>query len=161
MFTIKAGYSDNVEVQSSAERVREFFVDLKNFADLMPGISSIHTDSKGVAHWKIEADIPFVGTMMTKFATELTENSDDRVEWFPADPSQQNFLRFSVEFLEKARNVTQIHFSQMLELRRKSARELHMLAGLAGETLISNELAKRVRETIKVFIERAKDRLES
>lgn len=161
MFTIKAGYSDNVEVRSSAERLREFFVDLKNFADLMPGIASIHTDSKGVAHWKIEADIPFVGPMMTKFATELSENSVERVEWFPAAPEQQNFLRFSVEFLEKARDVTLVHFSQMVELRRRSARELHMLAGLAGETLISNELAKRVRETIKVFIERAKERLES
>ena len=161
MFTIKAGYSDNVEVKSSAERVREFFVDLKNFADLMPGISSIHTDAKGVAHWKIEADIPFVGIMMTKFATELSENTEERVEWFPAGPEQQNFLRFSVEFLEKARNVTLIHFSQMVELRRRSARELHMLAGLAGETIISNELTKRVRETIKIFIERAKERLES
>jgi hypothetical protein len=40
----------------------------------MPGIMSIHTDAKGVAHWKIEADIPFVGPMMTKFATELSEN---------------------------------------------------------------------------------------
>ena len=161
MFTIKAGYSDNIEVRSSAERVREFFVDLKNFADLMPGILSIHTDAKGVAHWKIEADIPFVGPMMTKFATELAENSDDRVEWFPAAPEQQNFLRFSAEFLEKAKNVTLVHFSQMVELRRKSARELHMLAGLAGETLISNEMAKRITEMIKVFIVRAKERLET
>jgi carbon monoxide dehydrogenase subunit G len=161
MFTVKAGYSDNIEVRSSADRVREFFVDLRNFADLMPGIMSIHTDAKGVAHWKIEADIPLVGPMMTKFATELTENSDERVEWFPATVETQNLLRFSAEFLEKAKNVTLVHFSQMVELRRKSARELHMLAGLAGETLISNEMTKKVREMIKVFIERSKERLES
>jgi carbon monoxide dehydrogenase subunit G len=161
MFTVKAGYSDNIEVRSSADRVREFFVDLKNFADLMPGIMSIHTDAKGVAHWKIEADIPLVGPMMTKFATELTENSDERVEWFPSSVETQNLLRFSAEFLEKAKNVTLVHFSQMVELRRKSARELHMLAGLAGETLISNEMTKKVREMIKIFIERAKERLES
>ena len=161
MFTIKAGYSDNIEVKSSAERVREFFVDLKNFADLMPGIMSIHTDAKGVAHWKIEADIPMVGPMMTKFATELAENSEERVEWFPAAPEQQNLLRFSAEFLEKAKNVTLVHFTQMVELRRRSARELHMLAGLAGETLISNEMTKKVREMIRIFIERAKERLEN
>lgn len=161
MFTIKAGYSDNVEVKSSAERVREFFVDLKNFADLMPGIMSVHTDAKGVAHWKIEADIPMVGPMMTKFATELAENSEKRVEWFPAGVETQNLLRFSAEFLEKAKNVTLVHFSQMVELRRRSGRELHMLAGLAGETLISNEMTKKVREMIRVFIERAKERLEN
>jgi len=67
---------------------------------------------------------------------------------------------FSAEFFEKAKDVTFVHFSQMVELRRKSARELHMLAGLAGETIISNEMTKKVSEMIRVFIERAKERLE-
>src|SRR5262247_3601579 len=64
MFTIKAGYSDNFEVETNVEKVREFFADIRNFADLMPGIASIHTDAKGVAHWKIEANIPLVGQIM-------------------------------------------------------------------------------------------------
>jgi carbon monoxide dehydrogenase subunit G len=160
MFTVKAGYSDDVEISSSADRVREFFADIRNFADLMPGIASIHTDAKGVAHWKIETEIPFVGSMMQKFAVELAENSEERIEWFPVAKETQNFLRFSADFLEKAKNVTLIHFSQMVELRRKSARELHMLAGLAGESLISSEMSKKVTEMIKVFIQRAKEHLE-
>jgi hypothetical protein len=56
--------------------------------------------------------------------------------------------------------VTVIQFSQMVELRRKSARELHLLAGLAGESLISSELSKKVQEMISIFIQRAKERLE-
>ena len=157
---MKAGYSDDIVVHSSADQVREFFADLSNFVDLMPGIAAIHTDAKGVAHWKIEADIPVVGTMMQKFAVELAENSEERVEWFPVARESQNFLRFSADFFEKAKNQTIVHFSQMVELRRRSARELHMLAGLAGEGLISNEMTKKVTEMIKVFIQRAKDRLE-
>ena len=160
MFTVKAGYSDDVEFQTSIERVREFFADIRNFADLMPGIASIHTDAKGVAHWKIQAEIPVVGQMMQKFAVELSENTEERIEWFPVALETQNFLRFSADFLEKAKNVTLIHFSQMVELRRKSARELHYLAGLAGESLISTEMTKKVSEMIKVFIERAKEKLE-
>lgn len=160
MFTVKAGYSDNVEVETSIEKVREFFSDISNFVDLMPGIASIHTDAKGVAHWKIQAEIPLVGQMMQKFAVELSENTEDRIEWFPVALETQNFLRFSADFLEKAKNVTLIHFSQMVELRRKSARELHYLAGLAGESLISTEMTKKVREMIKVFIQRAKEKLE-
>jgi carbon monoxide dehydrogenase subunit G len=160
MFTVKAGYSDNVEVQTNIEKVREFFSDITNFVDLMPGIASIHTDAKGVAHWKIQADIPLVGQMMQKFAVELSENTEERIEWFPVPVETQNFLRFSAEFLEKARNVTLVHFSQMVELRRKSARDLHYLAGLAGESLISTEMTKKVREMIKVFIQRAKEKLE-
>jgi carbon monoxide dehydrogenase subunit G len=160
MFTVKAGYSDNIEVQTNIEKVREFFGDISNFVDLMPGIASIHTDAKGVAHWKIQAEIPLVGQMMQKFAVELSENSEERIEWFPVAVETQNFLRFSAEFLEKAKNVTLVHFSQMVELRRKSARELHYLAGLAGESLISTEMTKKVREMIKVFIQRAKEKLE-
>ena len=161
MFTVKAGYSDEIVVQSSADRVREFFSDLSNFVDLMPGIAAIHTDAKGVAHWQIEADLPLVGSMIQKFAVELAENSEERVEWFPVSRETQNFLRFSADFFEKARNQTTVHFTQMVELRRKSGRELHMLAGLAGEGLISNEMTKKVTEMIKVFIQRAKERLES
>jgi carbon monoxide dehydrogenase subunit G len=160
MFTVKAGYSDDVEVRTNVEKVREFFSDIKNFVDLMPGIASIHTDAKGVAHWKIQAEIPVVGQMMQKFAVELSENSEERIEWFPVALETQNFLRFSADFLEKARDVTLIHFSQMVELRRKSARELHYLAGLAGESLISTEMTKKVSEMIKVFIQRAKEKLE-
>ena len=160
MFTVKAGYSDEIEVKTSVERVREFFADVNNFAAFMPGIASIHTDAKGVAHWRIEADIPVVGQMVQKFAVELAENNEDRIEWFPISVETQNFLRYSAEFLEKAKNVTQVHFSQMVELRRKSARDLHMLAGLAGESIISNEMTKKITEMIRVFINRAKDRLE-
>ena len=160
MFTVKAIYSDKIDVRTSLERVREFFLDIRNFADLMPGIASIHTDAKGVAHWKIQAEIPLVGQMMQKFAVQLTENSEERVEWFPLREETQNFLRYSADFLSKARDVTVIQFSQMVELRRKSARELHMLAGLAGESLISSELSKKVQEMISIFIQRAKERLE-
>ncbi len=160
MFTIKAAYSDNIEVKTSIEKVREFFLDFKNFADLMPGIASIHTDAKGIAHWKIEAEIPVVGSMVQKFAVELAENSDDRIEWFPVSIETQNFLRYSAEFLEKAKDTTLVHFTQMVELRRRSARELHMLAGIAGETLISNEMSKKITEMIKTFITRAKEKLE-
>lgn len=160
MFTVRAGYSDNVEVETSIDKVREFFSDIRNFAELMPGIASIHTDAKGVAHWKIQATVPLVGQIMQKFAVELTENSKERLEWFPVARETQNFLRFSAEYLEKAKNVTSVRFSQMVELRRQSARELHYLAGLAGENLISSEMTKKVTEMIKVFIHRAKEQLE-
>lgn len=160
MFTIKAGYSDDIEIRSNVDKVREFFADMNNFADLMPGIASIHQDAKGVAHWKIEAEIPVVGSMTQKFAVEKTEDTDERIEWFPMAVETQNFLRYSADFLEKAKNVTLVHFSQMVELRRKSGRDLHMLAGLAGETIISNEMTKKITEMIKIFITRAKEKLE-
>lgn len=160
MFTIKAGYSNDIEVKSNIDKVRDFFSDVSNFAELMPGIQQIHTDAKGVAHWKIQAEIPFVGPMLQKFAVELAEDTKERVEWLPVRTEAENFLRYSADFIEKAKNITLVHFSQMVELRRRSARDLHYLAGIAGESLISNEMSKRIAEMIKIFIDRAKERLE-
>ncbi|HVF45972.1 MAG TPA: hypothetical protein VNA17_00250 [Pyrinomonadaceae bacterium] len=161
MFTVKAGYSSDIELRTSMAKAREFFLDITNFADLMPGVLQVHTDAKGVAHWKVQAEIPLVGQMLQKFSLELAEHSEDRIEWSPLRAETQNFLRYSADFLEKARDVTLVHFSQVVELRRRSARDFHLLAGLAGETLISNEMTKRITEMIKVFIEKAKERLES
>ncbi len=160
MFTIKAGYSNDIEIRSGIEQVREFFLDITNFAELMPGVVNIHTDARGVAHWKVQTEIPVVGRILQNFTLELAEDSADRVEWLQLRSEAQNFLRYSADFLEKAKNVTLVHFTQMVELRRKSARDLHMLAGLAGEAIISKEMTKRVTEMIRVFIEKAKNQLE-
>lgn len=160
MFTIKANYSDTVEVQTSAEAVRAFFADIKNFVELMPGIESIHTDAKGVTYWTIRADIPFVGSMMQKFAVQLAENDAERIEWSPVPGETKNLLRYAADFLEKGKNLTLVHFSQMVELRRSSARDLHLFAGLAGESIISSEMSKRIAEMIKTFVQKAKEKLE-
>jgi hypothetical protein len=127
---------------------------------MMPGVDQIHIDAKGVAHWRVNTQIPVVGQILQKFVLELGESSEERIEWLPMRTEAENFLRYSADFLEKAKNVTLVHFSQVVELRRKSARDLHMLAGLAGESLISNEMTKRVTEMIRIFIDRAKERLE-
>ena len=160
MFTVKAGYSNEIEIASGIDKVREFFGDIANFAELMPGVQQIYTDAKGVAHLKIQADIPVVGSMLQNFSIELAEQSEDRIEWSPIAAEAQNFLRYSADFIEKAKDVTLVHFAQAVELRRKSARELHFLAGLAGESVISHEMTKRFAEMVLVFIEKAKERLE-
>jgi len=161
MFTIRAAYSDKVEVKTSLRKVAEFFGDIKNFVELMPGIESIHTDGKGLTHWKIRAVIPFIGEMKQSFTVELSEKNDDRIEWSPASGEKQNFLRYAVEFVEKGANLTLVQISQTVEMRRNSAKELHLLAGLAGESIISGEMSKRVAEMIKTFVQKSRERLES
>ncbi len=161
MFTINAKYSDTVEVNTNIEAVREFFSDIRNFIELMPGIESIHTDAGGTAHWKIRADIPFIGSMTQKFDVQLTDNTDERIEWSPANGETKNLLRYAAEFLEKGKELTLVNFSQAVEMRRNSARELHMLAGLAGENIISGEMNKRIAEMIQRFIGKAKEKLEN
>ncbi|MGI9034505.1 MAG: SRPBCC family protein [Pyrinomonadaceae bacterium] len=160
MFTIRADYRDTVVVQTSLDRVRQFFSDIRNFVEMMPGIEGIHTDANGVAHWKVRVEVPFIGSFTQKFAVHLTENAEERIEWLPAAGETQNLLRYGAEFVEKAANVTLVQFSQNVELRRKSSRDLHPLAGLAGEAVISREMAKGMAEMVKTFVRKAKEKLE-
>lgn len=160
MFTIRANYSDTVEVKTSLDAVRDFFADVKNFVDLMPGVESIHIDANGFAHWTIRAEIPLVGSMMQKFTMEKTEDEQEIIEWSPVAGEAKNLLRFAAEFLEKGKNLTLVRFTQFVELRRNSARELHFLAGLAGEAIISSEMKKSIAGMIRTFVQKAKDKLE-
>ncbi len=159
-FTVKAGYSDSVDLKTTLKRAREFFSNVANFVDLMPGVQKIHLDGKGIAHWEVEVEVPVVGKISQRFAVVEGEPSEDRVERLPREGEAENFLRYSADFVVKDDDATEVRFSQLVELRRKKASDLHFLAGIAGESLISKEMTKRITIMIHTFIERAKERLE-
>ena len=161
MFTIKAGFSDKFEVKTGVEKVREFFGENRNIVEMMDGVESIHTDNKGVTHWKIFAEVPLILSLRVSFPVELAEKTDERIEWIPARGETQNFLKYSADIFEMDEDLTMVQLMQSVEIRRKSARELHPLAGLAGETLISNEMNRRITEMVGKFIRKAQSRLEN
>lgn len=160
MFTIRAAYSEQFDIKTNLEKAHEFFIDLKNFIDLMPNVESIHTDGKGITRWTIRDDIPLIGTMKQTFPVELTENSSDRIEWSPVAGERQNFLRYAADFMEKGDNLIVVNIAQSVEIKRNSARELHPLAGLAGERAVSAGMQRRVAEMIKTFLRKSKEILE-
>ena len=160
MFRIKAEYSEQLELNISLDRAREFFGELKNFVDLMPGIENIKSEASGVARWIVRTDVPVIGCMRANFAVELTEDSPDRIEWSPASGEKKNYLRYAASFVERSATSTLVRITQQVELRRAQAKELHLLAGLVGENRISNEMQKRVAEMMKTFIQRARRKLE-
>lgn len=159
MFQISAAYSGQVEVKANIERVREFFNDMRNFVQLMPGVESITGEGSSVRRWLIRADLPFISSMRVAFAVHQTCDEPERIEWSPAANEKKNLLRYAATFSERD-SRTLISIEQRIELRRSSARDLHLLAGLIGEERISHEMQKRVAEMMRTFLERARTRLE-
>ncbi len=160
MFTIRTNFSDKFEVNAPIEKVREFFANIKNFIELMPNVESIHANGDGTARWTIRADIPLIGAMRQSFNVEIAENTDERIEWIPKAGEKQNFLRYAADFVEKSADSTLVRFSQNVELRRNAARELHLLAGLVGESRVSQGMQWEVSGMIKKFVQKAQDKLE-
>lgn len=161
MFIIKASFTEKFEVNSGIKKVREFFGENRHIVEMMDGVDSIHTDGKGITHWKIRAEVPLIFSLTVSFAVELAEKNEDRIEWIPARGEAQNFLKYSAEFFEMHEDLTIVQLMQAVEIRRKSARELHPLAGLAGENLISMEMKRRINEMVENFIGKARKRLET
>jgi len=159
MFRIKASYADQMELQTTLERAREFFGELRNFADLMPGIEGIRNEAGGIIRWVVRAEVPIIGAVHASFTVEKTEDSPERLEWSPARSEMKNYLRYAAAFEERGHKVL-IKIAQHVELRRKHAKDLHRFAILVGESAISAEMQKRVREMIKTFLERARVKLE-
>ena len=159
MFRIKASYKDQLELMTSIERAREFFGELANFVDLMPGIEGIKKDASGIMRWIVRAEVPVIGAVKASFAVAKTEDRPDRLEWSPIPGEMKNYLRYVAAFEERGHKVL-IRIAQHVELRRTNAKDLHLLAGLIGEGAISAEMQKRVGEMIRTFLERAQAKLE-
>ena len=159
MFQVRAAYNGQIKVKASAKRVREFFGDVRNFVELMPGVESITNEAGGVWRWSVRADLPFISSMRTSFAVRRTRDEIELIEWSPAESEKKNLLRYAATFKEHDSQVL-IGIEQRIELRRQHARDLHMLAGLIGEERISHEMQKSVHEMMRTFLERARTRLE-
>jgi len=160
MFKVKASFIDSVTINCETNKALLYFSDLRNFVELMSGIESIHTDLKGVTHWTIRAEIPVVGLLKERFSVVKETEAENLIEWVPAKTESRNFLRFSARFENISEETTVVEFSQAVELRREKAKDLHPLAAMVGESLISREMNRRVAEMISEFTSKAKIRLE-
>ena len=159
MFAIRAAFNEQVEWRTNAERAREFFADLRNFVELMPGVERITADAAGVARWLIRVEVPVVGSIRQAFSVFQSVNEPARIEWSPAAGESKNFLRYSATF-EPHGETTRIRVEQRVEIRRATARELHTLAALAGEGRLTAALQRGVTEMLQSFLKRARARLE-
>jgi carbon monoxide dehydrogenase subunit G len=159
MFQIRAALDQQVEWNMSAEVAHEFFNDLRNFAELMPGVERITADAAGVVHWLIRAEVPVLGSVRQAFSVFQSVNEPTRIEWSPAAGERKNFLRYSATFEERGA-TTLIRVVQRIELRRQSAHELHTLAALAGEGSLSAAVQKVLSGMLQSFLQCARARLE-
>ncbi len=160
MFLVKAAFNEQMECRAGVERVREFFKELRNFAELMPGVERITSEAEGLARWLIRAEAPVVGSIRQVFAVAQAVDLPGLIEWLPAPGEVKNFLRYEVEFEERGA-MTRVGVRLSVEIRRQNARELHTLAGLAGERRLSGELQKGITHMMRTYLQRARARLEN
>jgi hypothetical protein len=159
MFQLKAAFNEHAEWRTSVERAREFINDLRNFAELMPGVERIIAEASDVARWLIRAEVPAVGSIRQVFPVARAVDLPALIEWLPAAGEKKNLLRYEVSF-EELGVMTRAHIRLFVEIRRQSARELHALAAFIGEHRLSAELQKGITHMMRTYLQRARAKLE-
>ncbi len=159
MFRITADYDEQFEVGADAKAAREFFDELRNFVELMPGVEAIDALADGRRQWTIRADVPVIGSIRQDFVVAETENTDARIEWSPAPGEAGNLLRYTADFTPQSATRTGVRIRLKVEVRREKASELHLMAGWIGEARISKEMQRGVTAMMQAFVQKAKERL--
>src|SRR5207237_10878257 len=95
MFLVRAAFSEQVEWRTSAERAREFFGDLRNYVELMPGVERITADAAGAARWLIRVEVPVVGAIRQAFSVFQSADEPARIGGSPAAGWGTTFLPHS------------------------------------------------------------------
>jgi hypothetical protein len=95
-----------------------------------------------------------IGAVHASFTVEKTEDRRSGLEGHSTLGDEE--LPALCSGFEKSGQKVLIRIVQHVELRRKHAKDLHRFAILVGESAISSEMQKRVREMIKTFLERAR-----
>lgn len=158
MFRVKSSFKAHLEVKAPLEKVRSFFADLKNLAEMLWGVEGIQREP-GLARWTIATDTP-VGRIRFSFPVRETSPNPNTIEWSPALNETQNLLRYSVKFTN-GNERTQVEISQQVELRRKRAWDLHPGVALMGEARLNSALQRRINAAIEDFLVRVKEKLET
>ncbi|MDT4897477.1 MAG: hypothetical protein QOH25_2554 [Acidobacteriota bacterium] len=140
--------------------MRAFLGDQQTFSRLMPGMESISKVDRNVVFWMVRADVPLIGAMRGQFALTQVDDTASRVEWGPASGEEKNLLRYAISFEERGQGRTFVRIALRVELRRQRATELHLMAGLIGESRISAGIKERVAKIMKTYLKRARAELE-
>ncbi len=157
MFRVKSSFKKELEIHAPVEKVRSFFSDLNNLADMLWGIEGIHREP-GLARWTIATETP-VGRIRFSFPVRDTSPNANTIEWSPAINETQNLLRYSLKFVN-SQGKTRVDISQQVELRRKRAWELHPGVALMSEARLNSALRRRINAAIEDFLDRVKEKLE-
>lgn len=158
MFRVKSSFKKELEINAPLEKVRGFFSDLENLADMLWGVEGIHREP-GLARWTIATDTP-VGRIRFSFPVRDTSPNANTIEWTPAMNETQNLLRYSLKFTND-NGMTRVDISQQVELRRRRAWDLHPGVALMGEARLNSALQRRINAAIEDFLVRVKEKLET
>jgi carbon monoxide dehydrogenase subunit G len=159
-FRVRAEFKADLEIAAGLERVRAFFGDLRNFADLMPDVENIEPQADGAICWFVCAEVALIGSMRGAFRVVQIDDSPRRIEWGPAAGETVNMMRYAISFEQGSTSATRVRLAQRVELKRSRASELHMMAGLMGERRISAAVEEHLAYMMSTFLKRARHSLE-
>jgi hypothetical protein len=161
LFTVDASASASYSVSVPREALRSYLDDIGLFSRNMPGVVGVTLIDANRYLYRTERTVPLSPSLKTDFEVRKETHGDSLTIYRSTDENSFNYMACSVLIRPRDAGHTSIDIQLRVRLTRENASEIHWLAPLLGESLISRQMSIDLEEMLHDFIERSNEELYS
>jgi uncharacterized membrane protein len=154
IFTVSAEVEKSSVVNLPKEKVKEFISDLSIYPKYFPDIVSVKHLNDSESEWTYMVDAPLASPFYLTFILVEKNTSPDTMILVSKD-SIPDFLLCKTNFVSTGDNRTSVKIDFRITMTREKASDIHFLAGILGESFISDRMHDKLEDDLEIFIEKA------
>jgi uncharacterized membrane protein len=150
-FTISAEVENKTTINLSQKIVHDYFEDLTIYPKFFPDMVSVTDKGNNQSEWTYRVDYPLAEAWNAVFEQFKKGTSENLL--FESNSTDQNYLKCNASFTSVSSNRTLVDIYIKVVLTREKASDIHFLAGVLGEKLISEKMKSKLDDDLQTFID--------
>ncbi len=159
LFTVDASASVTYEVAIPRQELGTYLDDIGLFARNMPGVVAVEPIGTQRYLYRTERSIPLSTPMRTDFEVCRATEGDSLTIYRSTNDQSSNYMECRVLIRPEGASQTSIGIHLRVRLIREHASDIHWLAPLLGETLISRQMSLDLEDMLHEFVNRSTQEL--
>jgi carbon monoxide dehydrogenase subunit G len=159
-FHVAAAITGTYQVPIGKPALFAYLSDPKTFAVHMPNVLDIDRVADGFYRWRFKIDLPLAEPVILVVHTAFDCNADTHEIKVDTAPDEvQTYLMCHVSFDELAPNgeepQTDVKLQLKITIKRNDCNEIHPLAYMVSEDVVTYEMQKMMAEIVDAFVYRS------
>jgi len=150
-FTISAEVEQSASFNINQKTVHDYFLNLNIYPKYFPDMVSVTDDGNNKSEWTYKVDYPLSPTWDITFDEKENDSPNSQLV-FESDKNNNNYLYCRAVFKNISETQTGVDITIKVTLTREKASDIHFLAGIMGEKLISEKMKSKLEDDLQTFI---------
>lgn len=112
---------------------------------------SVTDEGNNKSEWTYRVDYPLSPAWDVTFDEKENDSPNSELK-FESDKNNNNYLYCSAVFRQVSESQTGVDITIKVRLTRDKASDIHFLAGVLGEKLISEKMKSKLEDDLQTFI---------